>query len=104
MENFFAIFPRYGKRALDFGAVHLASPLCCGYGIAMNRFTFVVLGTFLSFSAALAQPPPPALGSFPGPSGTLFRVWAPFAESAAVAGEFNQWVPEPMTPAADHGT
>ncbi|MDY0145664.1 MAG: alpha-amylase family glycosyl hydrolase [Kiritimatiellia bacterium] len=70
----------------------------------MNRFTFVVLSACLSFSTALAQPPSPALGSFPGPSGTFFRVWAPFANSAAVAGEFNQWAPEPMTRDASNGT
>lgn len=75
-----------------------------GYGTAMNRFAFVVLGACLWFSSALAQPPPSGLGSFPGPSGTFFRVWAPFADSAGVAGEFNQWVPEPMTHAAGNGT
>ena len=31
------------------------------------------------------------MGSMPYSGGTAFRVWAPFASSAAVAGEFNHW-------------
>ncbi len=33
----------------------------------------------------------PGMGAVPHAGGTTFRVWAPFASSVSVAGEFNQW-------------
>ena len=39
----------------------------------------------------------PFMGAIPyidgGQQGTTFRVWAPFASSVAVAGDFNAWSP-----------
>ena len=58
----------------------------------------------LGAAAGAAQSPGPALGSFPHASGTAFRVWAPFAQSAAVAGEFNGWRAAPMVRDASGGT
>lgn len=46
--------------------------------------------------SAPAQSDLPELGSFPRASGTVFRVWAPFATTAEVAGEFNAWGRTPM--------
>ncbi|HLX44684.1 MAG TPA: alpha-amylase family glycosyl hydrolase [Bryobacteraceae bacterium] len=49
----------------------------------------------------------PYMGAIPyndgGPSGTTFRVWAKFATSVAVAGEFNAWstVANPLFPEGD---
>src|SRR5579862_2838108 len=49
----------------------------------------------------------PYMGAIPyndgGPSGTTFRVWAKFAASVAVAGEFNAWstVANPLFPEGD---
>ena len=64
------------------------------------------LGGFLGTTllAATAQSPRPGLGALPHASGTAFRVWAPFAESAAVAGEFNDWRAEPMARDESGGT
>ncbi len=36
----------------------------------------------------------PGMGAVPHANGTTFRVWAPFAASVAVAGEFNDWSDE----------
>jgi 1,4-alpha-glucan branching enzyme len=33
----------------------------------------------------------PAMGATPHDSGTIFRVWAPFARAVSVAGDFNGW-------------
>jgi 1,4-alpha-glucan branching enzyme len=33
----------------------------------------------------------PGMGALPYAGGTTFRVWAPFAKSACVAGTFNSW-------------
>ncbi|MBI4876892.1 MAG: alpha amylase C-terminal domain-containing protein [Acidobacteria bacterium] len=33
------------------------------------------------------------MGAIPFPGGATFRVWAPFAESVFVAGDFNNWKP-----------
>jgi len=43
------------------------------------------------------------LGATPHGSGTVFRVWAPHAEAAAVVGSFNDWAADasPMTRADD---
>ena len=46
----------------------------------------------------------PGLGSIPHEGGATFRVWAPFANSAAVAGEFNNWNATPMVRDASGGT
>src|SRR5437762_1943187 len=39
------------------------------------------------------------MGAIPYEGGTAFRVWAPFAQGIAVAGEFNHWSTEanPLT-------
>ncbi|MET0217935.1 MAG: alpha-amylase family glycosyl hydrolase [Burkholderiales bacterium] len=41
----------------------------------------------------------PDMGALPHDSGVAFRVWAPFANSVAVAGNFNDWTPDaaPLT-------
>ncbi|MBI2932418.1 MAG: alpha amylase C-terminal domain-containing protein [Planctomycetes bacterium] len=41
--------------------------------------------------APLAASSRPGEGSIPYPGGTTFRVWAPFADSVSVMGEFNGW-------------
>lgn len=33
----------------------------------------------------------PYMGAIPYDGGTTFRVWAPFASSVSVAGDFNKW-------------
>ena len=53
---------------------------------------------------ARAQSSRPGLGAVPYSGGTTFRVWAPFAESAAVAGEFNDWHAAPLVRDASGGT
>lgn len=58
----------------------------------------------LSSVSAFAQSARPGLGAIPHPGGTTFRVWAPNAQSAAVAGEFNDWHAAPMARDADGGT
>ena len=60
----------------------------------------------LSFTAlsAPAQSAQPGLGSLPYPGGVTFRVWAPNAHSAAVAGEFNHWQATPMAQDPSGGT
>jgi 1,4-alpha-glucan branching enzyme len=39
----------------------------------------------------LAQSTQPGMGALPFASGVAFRVWAPFARSVSVAGNFNNW-------------
>ncbi len=51
-----------------------------------------------------AQSPHPGMGSIPRETGVTFRVWAPFAESVDVAGEFNDWGRTPMVREATGGT
>jgi 1,4-alpha-glucan branching enzyme len=43
------------------------------------------------------------MGATPHASGTIFRVWAPFARAVAVAGDFNDWSAEasPLTQERD---
>ncbi len=43
----------------------------------------------------------PGMGAVPHASGTTFRVWAPFASSVSVAGDFNDWsdTRQPLAPA-----
>ena len=66
----------------------------------MNRL-YGSLPAFASLtSSALAQ----SLGSVPHSNGVAFRVWAPFAESAAVAGEFNGWQAAAMARDESGGT
>ena len=62
------------------------------------KFIYRALAAALLFASPLAsaQSPRPGLGSLPYPGGVTFRVWAPNAESAAVAGEFNDWQASPM--------
>ena len=66
------------------------------------RALFVAL--IVASGSAFAQSARPGLGSWPHPGGTTFRVWAPNAQSAAVAGEFNDWHAAPMARDADGGT
>lgn len=62
-------------------------------------------GFLLAFvPPSFAQSPRPGMGSIPYADGTTFRVWAPFANSAAVAGEFNSWNATPMARDASDGT
>ena len=70
----------------------------------MNRLHGSVLALVLFASSACAQSSRPGLGALPYPGGTTFRVWAPFAESAAVAGEFNDWHATPLARDASGGT
>ena len=58
---------------------------------------FILLSSF-ACATVFAQTPSshPGMGSMPYSDGTAFRVWAPFASSAAVAGEFNDWHAAPM--------
>ncbi len=44
----------------------------------------------------------PGMGAVPFPGGTLFRVWAPFADSVHVKGSFNNWS-QTNTPLASEG-
>lgn len=37
------------------------------------------------------------LGAHPAEQGFTFRVWAPNARAVALAGDFNDWQPRPMT-------
>ncbi len=64
----------------------------------------LLLWISLAASPAFAQSLPPRLGSIPHPGGVAFRVWAPFASSAAVAGEFNDWRATPMARDPSGGT
>ncbi len=45
------------------------------------------------------------MGALPYQGGVTFRVWAPFAEAVAVAGDFNQWssVASPLAPEGASG-
>ena len=65
-------------------------------------FAVVAWGVLASFG--FAQSARPGLGSVPYSGGTTFRVWAPFASEAAVAGEFNDWRAAPMARDASNGT
>ena len=69
-----------------------------------NMCRCFALVSWLCAAAALAQSPLPGLGPIPHSRGTSFRVWAPFANSAAVAGEFNNWQATPMVRDASGGT
>ncbi len=64
----------------------------------MQTIRLFTLFASLSCAAVFAQTPSshPGMGSMPYSGGTAFRVWAPFASSAAVAGEFNDWHAAPM--------
>jgi len=71
------------------------------------EFSIWALSIFLAaavFAPAFAQSARPGLGSWPYSGGTTFRVWAPNAQSAAVAGEFNDWHAAPMARDAAGGT
>ena len=57
----------------------------------MNTRGAVLLSAFLLSAAASGQSARPDLGSMPHAGGATFRVWAPNATAAAVAGEFNGW-------------
>ena len=66
-------------------------------------FPVILLAAFLHASA-FAQSNAPGLGATVRADGVAFRVWAPFADSAAVAGEFNGWRAAPMARDAAGGT
>ncbi|HAL92772.1 MAG TPA: 1,4-alpha-glucan branching protein [Verrucomicrobia bacterium] len=72
----------------------------------MNSIRAGILATFSLLLAALApaQSSRSGMGSVPYEGGATFRVWAPFANSAAVAGEFNSWNATPMVRDAAGGT
>ncbi|NCA82476.1 MAG: DUF3459 domain-containing protein [Opitutae bacterium] len=74
-----------------------------------NRFCFLarpslLLLAFLAAIPAFAQSARPGLGPIPHASGTTFRAWAPFASSAEVSGEFNEWGRTPLVRDASNGT
>ena len=54
-------------------------------------------------AAAPSPSPHPGLGAVVTPGGTSFRVWAPFAKSVAVAGDFNGWSETAHPLAAEDG-
>ena len=70
----------------------------------MNRIASLIWVSLFCAAAALAQSPLPGLGPIPHSRGTSFRVWAPFADSAAVAGEFNEWHAASMARDVSNGT
>ena len=71
----------------------------------VNIRPFIAVAAFLVLASfGFTQSARPGLGSAPYSDGTTFRVWAPFADSAAVAGEFNDWHAEPMARDAAGGT
>ena len=70
----------------------------------MNARGVVLLSVFLLCSVSFAQSSRPGLGSVPYPGGITFRVWAPNATAAAVAGEFNDWHAATMARDASGGT
>ena len=70
------------------------------FGIRASAFLFIAA---LS-CAAFAQSPRPGLGATVYPGGVTFRVWAPNATSAAVAGEFNNWHAAALARDASGGT
>ncbi len=50
---------------------------------------------------ATTDPLLPGMGAIPSEDGTTFRVWAPHAETVAVAGSFNKWRDIPLEPEED---
>ena len=70
----------------------------------MKLLFSLLLSVFLSALAARAQSSRAGMGSIPRSNGATFRVWAPFADSAAVAGEFNDWHAAAMARDATGGT
>lgn len=72
----------------------------------MNSIRAGILAASSLLLAALspAQSSRLGMGSVPYEGGTTFRVWAPFANSAAVAGEFNDWKAAPMARDPSGGT
>jgi 1,4-alpha-glucan branching enzyme len=71
--------------------------------LAFGPLLFLLLLPVLAAPAG-AQSSRPGLGALPHSNGVVFRVWAPFAESAAVAGEFNDWHAAPLARDASGGT
>ena len=70
-------------------------------------FRPLVLGLALligSAGFASSLPPGPDLGATPHANGTTLRVWAPFAHSVAIAGEFNDWGRTPLARDKSSGT
>lgn len=71
----------------------------------MKQNWLCIVWAFLSLAfSSFAQSARPGLGSIPYDSGTSFRVWAPFASEAVVAGEFNEWGRTPMVRDVSSGT
>ena len=71
----------------------------------MNKSSFFAVVVFLTLCfSCFAQSVRPGMGSIPYAGGTSFRVWAPFADSAAVAGEFNEWHAASMARDVSNGT
>ena len=73
--------------------------------IFVNKSSFFAVVVFLTLCfSCFAQSVRPGMGSIPYAGGTTFRVWAPFADSAAVAGEFNEWHAASMARDVSNGT
>ncbi len=68
------------------------------------RAGILAVSSLLLAALAPAQPARPELGATPHADGTTFRVWAPFAATAHVAGEFSSWIGIPMARDPDGGT
>jgi 1,4-alpha-glucan branching enzyme len=56
-----------------------------------GRFRWVWILAWVWASMAGAQSGRPGMGSIPYSSGVTFRVWAPYATSVSVRGDFNAW-------------
>ena len=70
----------------------------------MKKFLGFMLLVSWTCASVSAQSLSPGLGPLLRPGGVAFRVWAPFASSAAVAGEFNDWRATPMARDPSGGT
>jgi 1,4-alpha-glucan branching enzyme len=66
--------------------------------------TLIPAALFLGHFSAWGQSSRPGMGALPHTDGVTFRVWAPFATEAAVAGEFNDWSHTPLARDESNGT
>jgi 1,4-alpha-glucan branching enzyme len=64
----------------------------------------ILSALLLATLSASGQSVRPGMGAMPHEEGTSFRVWAPFAESVEVSGEFNEWGRTPLARDESGGT
>lgn len=57
----------------------------------ISVYGYVALGYTVKASMSAQASSRPGMGAKPYSGGSMFRVWAPFAESVTVAGQFNGW-------------